>query len=60
MLLPPRSPWLHPHTRALPTPPAPMQDAAMMLKVGEYFNRTIRELEWDDEDAFLKVLEESM
>jgi hypothetical protein len=31
-----------------------------MDAIASYFNRTISEIEWDDEDRFLTVLKESM
>jgi len=37
-----------------------LQDKRIMDYIASYFNRTITEIEWDDEDRFLTVLKESM
>lgn len=37
-----------------------VQDKRIMDAIANYFNRTIREIDWDDEDKFLEVLKESM
>lgn len=36
------------------------QDRRVMDQIAKYFSREISEIEWDDEDTFLKVLSESM
>ncbi|KAF5835369.1 P-loop containing nucleoside triphosphate hydrolase protein [Dunaliella salina] len=36
------------------------EDKRIMDSIASYFNRSISEIEWDDEDKFLEVLKESM
>lgn len=37
-----------------------LQDKRVMDKISSYFNKQIAEIVWDDEDAFLVALQESM
>jgi len=44
----------------LPSSTTLLQDKRIMDTIASYFNRTIKEIEWDDEDGFLAALKESM
>jgi hypothetical protein len=37
-----------------------LQDERVMQQIERYFNKKIGEINWDDEDTFLKVLKESL